>query len=174
MPHRCSLINGNISKHWCSRLKGGSAAGCVISLLVMMWGAGQVRAYGGVSNHLFRRQARAIACAAVAETVPTAQEEADRSVLKMESEAHPYSLFKRLGNPMYIAAPMVEHSEAVSTPLKGPSIYMLLCSVPSCICRRETDTIVTVTSPGPHMIVSSYSLCVSVLYLSSSLGGANY
>lgn len=99
-------------------MKGGSDLGCVVSLLllIMIWGAGQVRAYGGASNHLFRRQARTIASAAVTEAVPTVQEEVDRSVLKAESEADPYSLFRRLGSPKYIAAPMVEHSEAVSLP----------------------------------------------------------
>lgn len=139
MPHRCGLINDNISKHRCSRLKGGSAPGRVVSLLVvvMIGGPGQVRAYGGVSSHLFRGQARIIASAAVTKAVPMAQKEADRSVLKVEGEAHPYSLFRRLGNPRYIAAPMVEHSEAVSVPLGGRPMYMLLCSVPSCIFRRE-------------------------------------
>lgn len=71
------------------------------------------------SSHITR--ARLSACAATATAERRAQEEDSsggdqaRRALKGEDSR---SFFERLGSPKYIAAPMVEHSEAVSCDLR--------------------------------------------------------
>lgn len=71
------------------------------------------------SSHITRARLSACAAAATAEPISRAQEEdssADQAKRALKGEDS-RSFFERLGSPKYIAAPMVEHSEAVSCDL---------------------------------------------------------
>ena len=129
MPRR----NGVITSSYISQqfLRSRSVLGVapllpVLLLLVMLWESKLVQAFR-TPTQLMKRQAPAAlsACAAVAEDVPTRREEDERATWKGWNKTDSNSLFRRLGNPRYIAAPMVEHSEAVSVRIRTVRVFPL-------------------------------------------------
>lgn len=98
-----------------------SRAAIAMVVVAMMSSSARFEAFkaAGVASsaHVTRGRFSACAATAMAEPISRPQEEgssggdqAKRAISGEDSR----SLFERLGSPRYIAAPMVEHSEAVS------------------------------------------------------------
>lgn len=107
-----------------------SRAATAMVVVAMMSVSARVEAFkaAGVARSAHITRARLSSCAAVAEPISTTDrpqgedssrgDQAKRALNGEDSR----SFFERLGSPRYIAAPMVEHSEAVSYGLqKAPS-----------------------------------------------------
>lgn len=111
----------------------GARGVTAVMVTVMLSSAARVDAFGAAPRVMMRRgqwRSRLSQCAVVADPVRRAEEAPNAA----GSDAGPRGFFEGMGSPRYIAAPMVEHSEAVrsnSSPffclLQGVASWLGLC-----------------------------------------------
>lgn len=94
-----------------------SRAAAAVVVVAMMSSSARVEAFKAAgaarSSHIARARLSPCAAAAMAEPVNKDSSGGDKAKRALNGEDS-RSFFERLGSPKYIAAPMVEHSEAVS------------------------------------------------------------